>query len=61
MAFVAALKEAIASGELPAVRAAQFELLIDQTLGFDLQEEDGTLSVRLALKWWGDPSRLLST
>merc|ERR1719217_864306 len=41
---LANLKEAIASGELPAVRAAQYELLIDQTLSFDLNEEDGTLS-----------------
>ena len=36
---LATLKEAIREGDLPAVRAAQYELLIQQTLEYDLDEE----------------------
>ena len=40
---LADLKDAIASGDLPAVRVAQLSLLIEQTLSFDVSE-DGVLS-----------------
>ena len=36
---LATLKEAIAGGDVEAIRVAQLELLIEQTLGFDITEE----------------------
>ena len=43
-ASLIALKDAIGEGELAAVRVAQFSLLIDQTLDYEMDPETSTVS-----------------